>query len=80
MYLRQLHDHDLVETVVTDHTGKRQGLLLAKSDQWCWVSWDDCATPVTEHVDDVWICDTPEPAKEGIRAFVPSWLSRLATA
>lgn len=70
MSMRQLHSSDPVElTCVTDSRGIRHGVLLARYEQWCWVDWD--GSPVTEHADDLWICEHDPFEKVG------SFLRRL---
>ena len=72
MSMRQLHGSDPVETTfVTDSRGLRQGILLARHEQWCWVEWEDSVLPVSEHADDLWICDQQPFEKVG------SFLRRL---
>jgi hypothetical protein len=57
MSMRQLHESDSLKITVTDENGKRQGILVARSDDWCWVLWDEMEAPTTEHIRELWICD-----------------------
>ena len=58
MSIRQLHENDPVSIVVSDKDGKSQGVLIAKQNRWCWVNWEDFGLPVTENVEDLWVCET----------------------
>ncbi len=57
MSMRQLHENDSLQITVTDESGRRQGVLIARSDDWCWVLWDELDAPVTEYIGELWICD-----------------------
>ena len=65
MSMRQLYESDPVHTHVTDSVGNRQGILIARYEQWCWVEWEGSSIPVTEHADDLWICQQEPLEKVG---------------
>lgn len=68
MSMRQLHEFDPVDTTVTDQDGRRQGILVARSGEWCWVHWAGLDSPTTEHVGDLWICQNRPSLLEQVTA------------
>jgi len=69
MSMRQLHEVDPVDTTVTDENGHRQGILIARHGEWCWVHWAEMDSPTTEHVGGLWICENRTSLLDQVSAY-----------
>lgn len=76
MSMRQLHENDPMRISITDRDGQRQGIVLERHGQWCWVIWQDSSAPVTEHEDDLWIPDDDSLQANDLYEFVRAWAPR----
>lgn len=73
MSMRQLHADDSLKIHVTDRNGHRQGILLSKHHQWCWVAWEDVSAPASEHIEDLWVLDGETSLYDQLAVFVRAW-------
>lgn len=81
MTMRQLHENDALMITVTDENGRRQGILVGRLDDWCWVRWDDLDSPTTEHIGELWICENGPSLYERVVEYARAACSpRLAAS